>query len=173
MEIYIIRHTAVGVPRGICYGQTDVPLKDTFKAEAEAVKRNLSKYCFDAVYSSPLSRCRRLADYCGYSDALLDSRLKELNFGDWEMGKWHELDMSIWEKDWVCVPTPNGESFEQLYERLAHFLEELKQKTYERVAVFAHGGIIGAAKSYFGQQDLIYAFDNVVDYGSINEFKLR
>lgn len=173
MNVYLIRHTAVDVPAGICYGQTDVPLKKTFEQEAEKVKQRLSGVDFDAVYCSPLSRCKRLARYCGYDSAMFDDRLKELDFGDWEMGKWHELDMTIWDSDWVNVPTPNGEAFVQLYGRFASFLEELKEVAYERVAVFTHGGIIGAAKSYFGQQDLRYAFDDIVKYGEVVEFELK
>ena len=38
MEVLLIRHTAVEVAPGICYGQTDVPLKSTFEQEAEVVK---------------------------------------------------------------------------------------------------------------------------------------
>ena len=34
MEIILIRHTSVDVPQGVCYGQTDVPLRDTFEQEA-------------------------------------------------------------------------------------------------------------------------------------------
>ena len=38
MKVYIIRHTAPDVPQGTCYGQTDVPLKETFETEARAVQ---------------------------------------------------------------------------------------------------------------------------------------
>ena len=34
MEVILIRHTSVDVPPGVCYGQTDVPLKPTFEQEA-------------------------------------------------------------------------------------------------------------------------------------------
>lgn len=34
MEVILIRHTSVDVPPGMCYGQTDVPLKPTFETEA-------------------------------------------------------------------------------------------------------------------------------------------
>ena len=33
MNIYLIRHTSVDVPKGLCYGQSDVPLRPTFEAE--------------------------------------------------------------------------------------------------------------------------------------------
>ncbi|MBR4088169.1 MAG: alpha-ribazole phosphatase, partial [Bacteroidales bacterium] len=27
MDVYLVRHTSVDVPGGVCYGQSDVPLK--------------------------------------------------------------------------------------------------------------------------------------------------
>ena len=81
MEVYLIRHTAVDVPAGYAYGQTDVPLKATFPEEAACVKQSLEGHTFDQVWSSPLSRCRRLATFCGYPEPMTDPRLMEVNFG--------------------------------------------------------------------------------------------
>ena len=39
MELYLIRHTSVDVPAGYSYGQTDVPLRDSFETEAETEKK--------------------------------------------------------------------------------------------------------------------------------------
>ena len=56
MEVILIRHTSVDVPPGVCYGQTDVPLKPTFEAEAAVTAENLKAYLpFDHVYTSPLT----------------------------------------------------------------------------------------------------------------------
>lgn len=171
MKIYIVRHTAVGVS-GICYGQTDVPLKDTFESEAEVVKQNLKDIPYDAVFSSPLSRARKLAEYCGYTNIQLYDRLKELHFGDWEMQEWDSLDMREWEKDWINTPAPNGESFRQMYERVASFLDELKESDYNSVIVFAHGGVINCFRTYFKQTDLKGAFDKLAEYGEIIQFEM-
>ena len=78
--------------RGVCYGQTDVPLKPTFEAEAAVTAENLKAYLpFDHVYTSPLTRCVRLATYCGYPDAERDKRIMEINFGDWEMKPFEQM----------------------------------------------------------------------------------
>jgi alpha-ribazole phosphatase len=172
MKIHIVRHTAVGVD-GVCYGQTDVPLKDTFEEEAEVVRQKLENIPFDAVFSSPLSRAKRLAEYCGYENIQLKDRLKELNFGDWEMQPWNKMDMEEWEKDWINISAPNGESFRQMYDRVASFLDELKGKAYSSVIVFAHGGVINCFRSYFGDTDLAGAFDQLAEYGEIFEFELK
>lgn len=173
MEIYLIRHTAVGVPEGMCYGQTDVPLKETFEEEARIVKENLKRVRPDAVFSSPLSRCTRLANYCGFENAVLDDRLKELHFGDWETRQWDEIDMSVWETDWVNPPAPNGESFMQMYRRVASFFDDLKGRSFDTVFVFAHGGVISCARVYFEQADIQETFDLMPRYGEIVKFHLK
>ena len=65
MDIVLVRHTSVGVPKGTCYGWSDVPVAETFEDEAAETKRNLGTDAFDAVFSSPLTRARKLAEYCG------------------------------------------------------------------------------------------------------------
>lgn len=166
----MIRHTAVDVPSGVCYGQTDVPLKDSFEEEAAVVKQNLQGLLFDACYTSPLSRCTRLAIYCGYADAIRDDRLKELNFGDWEMQEFNRIAdprLSEWFSDYLHVPATNGESFKQLHTRVADFLTALREKPFERVAIFAHGGVLIAAQVYAGLMSPEEGFKNLTPYGGI------
>lgn len=91
MIIYLIRHTSVDVPQGVCYGNTDVPLQLSFMYEAEETAKKLKGLHFDKVYTSPLTRCIRLATYCGYPEAERDERIKEINFGDWEMQRFDDI----------------------------------------------------------------------------------
>ena len=92
MEIVLVRHTSVGVPKGTCYGWSDVPVAATFETEAAETKRRLGTEPFDAVYSSPLTRARKLAAYCGWPSPVVDDRLKEMNMGDWEMKLFDEIE---------------------------------------------------------------------------------
>ena len=66
-------------------------MKPTFEEEAEEVKKGLSDHTFDKVWTSPLTRCVRLANYCGFPEAEREDRIKEVNFGEWEMKSWNEL----------------------------------------------------------------------------------
>lgn len=171
MKVYLIRHTSVCVPKGVTYGFTDVPLSDTFEKEAEQTKARLEGIAFDQVYCSPLSRCRYLATYCGFSSPILDERLKELNFGDWEMRSWDEIyadPRSVkWFGDWINTRTPGGESLIDQYNRISHFLAELKQKSYQSVAIFAHGGVLTCARIYAGEYRIEEAFKHIPPYGGI------
>lgn len=177
MEIVLIRHTSVDVPQGTCYGQTDVPVKTTFEQEAAETKKNLEPLGpFDKVYCSPLTRCVKLATYCGYPDAERDNRIKELNFGAWEMQKFDEIKdprMQEWFDDYLNVPVTDGESFMQLYQRVAAFLDEVRQKPYERVAVFAHGGVLLCAQAYAGLVKFEEAFSALTPYGGVITIKIE
>ncbi|HCC52226.1 MAG TPA: alpha-ribazole phosphatase [Porphyromonadaceae bacterium] len=172
MEIYLIRHTSVDVPQGVCYGQTDVPLKPSFEQEAEIVKENLAAHTFDAVYTSPLSRCVRLATYCGYPDAQQDDRLKEMCMGDWEMQPFDAIkdpQLQEWYDNYLYVPTRNGESYQDLLTRVSSFFRELKSKagSDHKIAVFAHGGVLLSAQIYAGVFNPENALQKLPSYGEI------
>lgn len=174
MNVYFIRHTAVDVPPGVCYGQTDVPLKESFIIEAEVVFEQIKHIKFDAVFSSPLSRCFKLAHYCGFTDAIIDDRLQELNFGAWEMQAWDKIEdphLAAWYKDYLTVSTTGGESFSDLYQRFYAFFETLP-KHAQQIAVFTHGGIINCARVYAKTTTLETMFNETPCYGSITKLRL-
>lgn len=170
MELTLIRHTSVDVPPGICYGQTDVPLKPSFEQEAAKVKAQLKDDRFSRVYTSPLSRCTRLADYCDYPDAIRDPRLMEINFGQWEMTPYADLTGEYaqrWFDDWVNTPAPGGESLMDQYKRVSGFLDELRAGGEESACLFTHGGVITCARIYNRQYDIKEAFRHIPDYGEV------
>lgn len=170
MEITLIRHTSVDVPRGVCYGQTDVPLRDSFFEEAALTKQNLGGAVFNAVYTSPLTRSVRLADFCGYPNAIRDNRLKEMNFGEWEMQPFDtntDPHLQEWYEDYLNQPATGGESFAMVYQRVSDFLDELKPLGYQKVAIFAHGGVLVAAQVYAGYIHYEEAFQSLTPYGGI------
>lgn len=171
MEIYLVRHTSVDVPPGHTYGQTDVPLRSTFEEEAAIVKANLEGIIFDKVWTSPLSRCVKLATYCGYPDAEREDRIMEINFGDWEMKSWDELSADphsvAWFDDWVNISSPNGESMMDQFNRVSSFLNEIRQSGMQRICLFAHGGVLTCSRIYAGHYEMKEAFNNMPVYGSI------
>lgn len=171
MRVVLVRHTSVAVPKGTCYGWTDVPVSDSFIEEAALAQTALRRYePFDAVFSSPLTRARLLASYCGHQRPVLDERLKELNMGEWEMKAYDEISdpyVEKWYNDFLHLPTPGGESFADQYMRVADFLDELRTKDFSNVAVFAHGGVLACAGIYAGLFAPEAAFDNLVPYGGI------
>jgi len=61
MEVIFIRHTSVDVPPGVCYGQTDVPLRNSFEQEAAVTSGNLKSYERErfrlCIYQSAIPLC--------------------------------------------------------------------------------------------------------------------
>lgn len=170
MEIFLARHTSVDVPRGTCYGFTDVPLRASFRREAAATRLLLRGLTFDHVYTSPLSRAAKLATYCGFPRAERDSRLKEMNMGEWEMQRFDDIRderLQLWYDDFLNQPTTGGESFRDLYARVSSFLDGLKRKDFRRVAVFAHGGVLICAQVYAGTIPLEDGFKHLTPYGGV------
>ncbi|MCC8145388.1 MAG: alpha-ribazole phosphatase [Bacteroidales bacterium] len=175
MKLTAIRHTSVDVPPGVCYGFSDVPLNKSFETEAQIVKQNLNNYTFDKIYSSPLSRCTSLADYCGFTNYELDSRIKELNFGNWEMRSWMEIDKNeaqAWFADWFNYPAQNGESYAIMQKRVYNFLNDIKLCNHTNICLISHAGVIRLIHVYLGLCPINESFEFAVEYGQIFHFDL-
>ena len=176
MKVYLVRHTSVDVAPGTCYGQTDVPLCASFQEEAEACKKALQDkgMRFSRVYTSPLSRCTRLAAYCGFPEAERDERLKEMNMGEWEMQRFEEITdprIQEWYDDYLRVRTTGGESFMDVLARVSDFFDHL-DRTSGPALVFAHGGVLVAAQVYAGKVKLEDAMKALPPYGGMVEIDL-
>ena len=91
MKLFLIRHTSLQVPSGICYGQSDIDVASSFMNEALVTQQKLISSPFDAIYASPLQRCLKLANTLNLGEPMTDNRLMELNFGDWEMSAWDDI----------------------------------------------------------------------------------
>ena len=172
MEIYFVRHTSVDVPKGICYGSTDVEVSSTFIEEASKVKKELSNLKFDKVFSSPMKRAIKLASYCGFSYAEIDSRLVEFNFGDWEMQSYDSLYRKdalfrIWCNNYLNVRCPNGDSLMDQIHRVKSFISDIYCKGYNCVCVFCHGGVLAIAQSISNKVRMEDTFKKIPPYGSI------
>ena len=174
MEIYLIRHTAVQAS-GICYGHYDVPLADTFAAEAAQLRTKLPPPpC--RVFSSPALRCLAVAEAVA-TEITLDERLREMNFGAWENRLWTELppaETTPWLADYVTLSPPSGETFGAVQQRAAALLTELTTTPVdEPTLVFTHGGTIRALVCHCLDIPLRNAFQLQIDYASVTKLQLQ
>ena len=172
MEIYLIRHTTPNIEKGICYGQTDIPVAVSFPVEAESVLQQLPD-SFDMIYSSPSYRCYKLAQMIKSTQSIVtDKRLLEMNFGDWEMKKWNEINqekLHKWTQDFVNVAVPNGENFIQLTHRVDHFMHKVAKQNFNKVAIVTHSGVIRSIVINVLGIPIENAFKFTIDYGSITK----
>ncbi|WP_215223759.1 alpha-ribazole phosphatase [Echinicola shivajiensis] len=177
MEIFLIRHTRPAIEKGICYGQTDLPLASSFEKELTAVRKNIPKNInFQSVFSSPLKRCKELAIGLFGNHIKEDQRLMELDFGDWEMKPWNEIpekELNPWMSDFVHTSCPNGESYHELSARGIDFLNDLNKLPAGPIAIVTHAGPIRAIHAYVNNIALKDSFDLKVDYGEIIKLQLE
>lgn len=174
-----IRHTSLFVTGATAYGQSDLPVALTFNSEAQVVKEIIDQRNYDAVFTSPLSRARKLCDFCGFKDAIVDPRLMERNFGEWEMKPWDEVyaimaqhpDSHLYGDRLELMVPPGGESVEQLINRVKEFTEEVQMEHYKHIAVFCHGGVINSARYWHGDIELSQLFIQVPAYGTITSLE--
>ena len=150
MEIYLVRHTTPAVEKGICYGQSDLDVTESFLNEAAVIQQHLPEN-IAAVYSSPLQRCTKLATYLYPNHAVqLEDRLMEINCGIWEMKRWDDIpkeEVNPWMEDFVNIRIPGGESYVDLHQRVSNIFEVVQQQPRPSVIV-AHGGVIRSILAY-------------------------
>jgi len=172
MSVILLRHTRLAAVEGLCYGRTDVPLAASFADELAVIRAGLAGVRLGAVWSSPATRCLRLAvaledkwhgrpargveDYGRDAHATsvfgvpTDTRLQELDFGAWENCRWDSFrspESEAWALDpWRLAP-PGGESGAALWARVGAFRDELHGQVREGgdpVLVVTHAGVIRA-----------------------------
>lgn len=174
--LYLIRHTAPKTARGICYGQLDVPVAESFAMDAAQVCAWLPPV--DCIITSPLQRCRALADHLALHQGCpvrTDARLQEMHFGDWEGRTWDDIprnEIDAWAADTLLYAPPNGESAQQMMRRVASFLHDIAHLPQQHIAIVAHGGSIRAMLATVANIVLADTLAWQIEYGAVIGAKL-
>ena len=156
MHVTLVRHTRPSVAAGVCYGITDLDLAATFDDEAAAIVATLP--VADRLVSSPLRRCRRLAERIGTARGIVpvfDERLREFDFGTWEGVSWDAIpraELDAWAADFFHARPHGGESVHMLRERVEAAIADYRRSGESHV-VITHAGVIKAALAQSGHPD--------------------
>jgi alpha-ribazole phosphatase len=164
--VILLRHTRPAVADGICYGRSDLGLAADFDAARTAILRDLPEVA--RVVTSPLSRCRRLAEAIAEArglDLATDARLAEMDFGRWEGRAWAAIpraELDAWAADFHGARPHGGESVAMLAARVEAALAEAPT---ERPPVLwvAHSGIARAAAALTGRAE---GWDTALGFGA-------
>lgn len=165
MEIHLIRHTAVENPENLCYGFAEMPLRKNYSEDFKQLDLDRD---FDLVISSPAQRCCLLADYFKL-DYKTDERLREMNFGNWELKKWTDIpekEINPWYKDFISVKASGGENLLEMQIRVLSFWNELlTEENVDKVLIIAHAGVIRLILQTVLQFPLENMFNIQIGYG--------
>jgi len=172
MALVLIRHPQPEVAAGICYGKTDLRLREPAALSAQAIDERLGKAPSHMV-CSPLRRCAELgvALAAMHQNAALtfDTRLQELDFGNWEMQPWDSIGKNAMDA-WIASRFDahhGGESLQQLDNRVASWLHDARDAfaTDQTLWVITHAGVI---RSILRQQNRCGFEESLgypIDYG--------
>ncbi len=136
---YFVHGTTTDNEKGIASGWSDVGLSDLGIRQAVALKERIKDKKFNVVFCSDLKRAVDSAKltFEGVVPVIPDKRLRECDYG-----KYNAQPSAIIEpmqEKRITERFPEGESYEDVKNRLADFLEFL-QKNYngKSVAIIAH-----------------------------------
>jgi broad specificity phosphatase PhoE len=150
MQLALIRHgpTAWNAEKRV-QGTIDIPLSEEGRARMAKLKPPAG---FEAVraYASPRIRARQTATLLGLENPILDGRLAEQNWGEWEgltraqmLARDGEDAFKRAGSGLVFRP-PGGESTGELHARVQSFFRDVAQHSEDAVAV-THMGVLRAA----------------------------
>ncbi|MEE9322035.1 MAG: histidine phosphatase family protein [Granulosicoccus sp.] len=150
--LYLVRHGHTAVAdAGIIAGFTDVNLSPSGEVSVAELVSSMADLPPVQFHSSDLLRAVHTAQILGGQKVIRDSRLRELNFGDWEGCTWdqvYEQDaeyLAAWSDNWIKIAPPGGETFAQLASRAGDWLAEVSTELPDStLVVAAHGGSIRA-----------------------------
>lgn len=148
LHLTLVRHGATDWNgAGRWQGWTDTPLGALGEQQAQRLSLRLEHDTFDHLHASDLARAARTAEIVRPGQALiLDARLRELHFGQFEGATTDDVmndpHYDEWQLDPWAQPAPGGgESLLQVAERLVDWTQGLPGG---RVLAVSHGAAIRA-----------------------------
>ncbi len=154
MKLYIIRHgtTKWNVERRL-QGRKDSELTEEGIKRAIMLRDRLQDVDFDMIYSSPLNRALETAKIIKGQrniEIIIHKSLCELDFGNWEGMQISEIERKFPKEYYSYIKDPesyipiDGESFEELFIRVKHFLDDIARLDAKNILVVTHGVTIKA-----------------------------
>jgi len=136
---YFVHGTTIDNEHKISSGWSDVELSQLGIQQAKELAEKTEDKQFDIVFTSDLKRAVDSAriTWGDKYKIIADERLRECNYGDYNGTP--SCVVEPLQKRSITTPMPDGESYEMVKERIADFLEDLKQEYNSKyIAIVAH-----------------------------------
>ncbi|MEL0614576.1 histidine phosphatase family protein [Marinomonas arenicola] len=179
MKLYLVRHPQPDVEKGLCYGQTDVPLRKGWPVHAEKLKQHLYQRIQqdDATFfHSPLERAAKLGVFISQGQSQAKDALKELDFGCWENTLWQSIpreSIESWFEDILHATPYQGESLQALADRVWTWWLSVREGAAEHLILVTHAGVIKVLVSLLCQWPLAQAHRIDVGFMSVTELYIQ
>ncbi len=148
-NIYLLRHGKTEGPPAL-NGSTDVPVAMDVQ---EQIAERLSNcdVSYSRIITSPLQRCRQLADMLATRNPVLkvdlEPDLRELHFGLYDGRSFDQLEEqrevleAFWENP-AANPLPDAETLDQAYRRMTAAWDRCLNTVNQDILIITHGGTI-------------------------------
>lgn len=136
---------------GLASGHYDVALTDAGREHARSVlRRQYASIPFDVVFTSDTQRAYETACLIFEGCALpiiRDARLRECDYGDLTGRPRADVEAACPASPYI--PFPNGESYQQVAERMYQFLDQLAtERDQQRVLLVGHRTTVGMCEHW-------------------------
>lgn len=180
--LYLVRHGVAEEAVGRAVGRSNLPLAP---AGALAIARLAARWQGpppDRLETSDLARAVASAAILERRwglRAVLDPRLREMDFGRWDGWSWEEIhrrdpgELAAWGECWWEARTPEGEGFQDLTRRVVEWFEERFAHGPPPVtAAVVHAGSLRALLMALGGVSRQAAWDLRLDYARVTGFEV-
>lgn len=151
--LYFVRHGKTTMnERKVWSGIIDCDLTQEGINQTLESFSNYSEKDFDVYFCSPLKRTKQTLNLIVENqEPIIDQRIIERNFGEWEGKPYSIIDDETTELYIQGkVQPPNGETFQEVKERVISFVTDLFE-TYddERILIVSHATILRMVRDIF------------------------
>ncbi|MDI6601597.1 MAG: alpha-ribazole phosphatase family protein [Thermoanaerobacteraceae bacterium] len=149
-DIYFLRHPEIE-KNGRYIGRTDVELSERGRKQVDEILSYFKEIPLETVISSPLKRCKALAEKIALqkdTGLIIDGELSEINFGLWEGLDYKEI-MGKYPGEWeeyLARPTrftfPEGDNVAHYIEKCIRCFDEYTKEYDGSLLFITHAGFI-------------------------------
>jgi len=179
MVVDLLRHGEL--QGGIRYrGHVEGDLTDAGRIQMNAVWQKVNADV-DVIFTSPLSRCAVVSHAWAQEKGIpciVDERIIEMHYGAWEGMSHDEIEtafpnqLTAWRQDPTGMRPPQGESPEELLERIRDFWAMLTAAYQgQHVLVVGHSGSMRMLIAHIQNQPIAYTRDIPMPYACWHRVK--
>lgn len=182
MKLFLVRHGQTDWNlKGKIQGSYDSELNEAGIIQAEELSKKIieNNYEFSKIYTSRQKRAIKTAQILsratnvGYIQI---NGLEEMNLGKWEGLSWAEVkerfpsEYEEWYKNRRYTKTPNGESYQDMLERVLMAIRNIIKENCSNVVIITHSAVIMCLQCYITTTPFNEMTKFNVDNTAITEF---
>ena len=181
VKLYLVRHAeSMGNVEEFFQGSLDVEISPKGFKQLECLKERFRNIKLDRIYTNPLKRAVKTAEYVNFynqTEIIEIPELSEINAGGFQGLEWSELPVKYpkefhdWKENQENFQSPNGESMKDVYIRISDAMNKIIAENKDKsIAVVCHGCAIKTYQCYIMNKPLSYMSElGWADNSSVSE----